>query len=104
MITAFHDVEALMLHHPPISPSQIHTLPFKLHTITLYFTEAFLVGMITAFHDVEAVMLAFIVTFAAVAALTIFAINTKACALLFCGVPLTLVLHPGFTVADQGGS
>lgn len=39
--------------------------------------EAYLVGMITAFHNVEAVMLAFLVTCAAVAALTIFAMNTK---------------------------
>ncbi|GBF92842.1 hypothetical protein Rsub_05461 [Raphidocelis subcapitata] len=56
--------------------------------------EAFLVGMITAFHKVEAVMLAFIVTSAAVAALTIFAMNTKIDAtkwgvLLF---PLSIVL------------
>ncbi|KAI8471385.1 MAG: glutamate [NMDA] receptor-associated protein 1-like protein [Monoraphidium minutum] len=38
---------------------------------------AFLVGMITAFHDTDAVLLAFMVTCAAVAGLTIFAVNTK---------------------------
>lgn len=58
---------------------------------------AFLVGMITAFHSVEAVMLAFVVTFAAVAALTIFAINTKIDAtkwgsVLFAGLIIVIVL------------
>lgn len=53
---------------------------FPLNVILLgVFTlaEAFLVGMITSFHDVDAVLLAFLVTCAAVAGLTIFAMNTK---------------------------
>jgi FtsH-binding integral membrane protein len=53
---------------------------FPLNVVTLgVFTlaEAYLVGMITSFHNVEAVMLAFLVTGAAVLALTLFAINTK---------------------------
>ncbi|KIZ07493.1 hypothetical protein MNEG_0461 [Monoraphidium neglectum] len=53
---------------------------FPLNVILLgLFTlaEAWLVGMITSFHDIDAVLLAFLVTCAAVAGLTIFAINTK---------------------------
>ena len=39
--------------------------------------EAFLIGMISSYYDIEVVLLAFVVTGAAVFALTIFAINTK---------------------------
>jgi FtsH-binding integral membrane protein len=54
------------------------TFPLNMILLAAFtIVEAFLVGMISARYSIEAVMLAFLVTGAAVVALSLFAVNTK---------------------------